>query len=68
MHSQLASAVDAVVHLGRGPDGTRRLAEIAVLRRGPDGRVVAEPAMTFGADGGTREHPGAELLGERLRR
>ncbi len=59
VHSQLASAVDAVVHLGRGPDGTRRLAEIAVLRRGPDGRVVAEPAMTFGADGGTREHPGA---------
>ena len=68
VHSQLASAVDAVVHLCRGPDGTRRLAEVAVLRRGQEGRVVAEPAMSFEADGSTREHPGAELLGERLRR
>src|SRR6187455_918405 len=46
-HSQLASAVDAVVHLGRGPDGARRVAEVAVLRRGPDGRVAAVPAVTF---------------------
>jgi len=55
-HSQLASAVDAVVHLTRGPDGRRRVAEVAVLRRGPDGRVRAEPALTFPADGTTREH------------
>ncbi len=67
-HSQLASAVDAVVHLARGPDGRRRVAEVAVLRRGPDGRVRAEPALTFPADGTTREHPAAEELVERLRR
>jgi pilus assembly protein CpaF len=67
-HSQLASAVDAVVHLTRGPDGRRRVAEVAVLRRGPDGRVHAEPALTFLADGTTREHPAAEALVERLRR
>ena len=67
-HSQLASAVDAVVHLARGPDGRRRVAEVAVLRRGPDGRVRAEPALTFPADGTTREHPAAEALVERLRR
>jgi pilus assembly protein CpaF len=67
-HSQLASAVDAVVHLTRGPDGRRRVAEVAVLRRGPDGRVRAEPALTFPADGTTREHRAAEELVERLRR
>ena len=67
-HSQLASAVDSVVHLTRGPDGRRRVAEVAVLRRGPDGRVRAEPALTFLADGTTREHSAAEALVERLRR
>jgi pilus assembly protein CpaF len=65
-HSQLASAVDAVVHLARGADGRRRVAEVAVLRRGTDGRVRAEPALTFPADGTTREHPAAEALVERL--
>jgi pilus assembly protein CpaF len=67
-HSQLSSAVDAVVHLARGPDGRRRVAEVAVLRRGPAGLVDAEPALTFDADGRTREHPAAEVLLERLRR
>jgi pilus assembly protein CpaF len=68
VHSQLASAVDAVVHLARGSDGVRRVAEVAALRRAHDGRVVAEPAVTFSAVGGTREHPAAAHLGERLRR
>jgi pilus assembly protein CpaF len=68
LHSQLASAVDAVVHLARRGDGSRHVSEIAVLRRGEHGLVVAEPAVTFPGDGSTREHPGAERLGERLRR
>ncbi|MEO5710334.1 MAG: TadA family conjugal transfer-associated ATPase [Nocardioidaceae bacterium] len=67
-HSQLASAVDAVVHLARGPDGTRRVAEVAALRRGQDGLVVAEAALSFGADGRTREHDAASLLVDRLHR
>jgi pilus assembly protein CpaF len=67
-HSQFASAVGAVVHLGRHRDGTRRVAEIAVLNREPSGLVTAVPAVTFGADGSTREGEGAELLGRRLRR
>jgi len=67
-HSQLASAVDAVVHLHRGPDGRRRVAEIAALQRGDDGRVVARPALTFGPDGTSVEHSAATLLGERLGR
>ena len=33
-HSQLASAVDVVLHLGRRPDGTRTLREVAVPAAG----------------------------------
>ena len=68
VHSQLASAVDAVVHLARDPSGLRRVAEIAVLTRDPAGLVSAAPAVTFATDGTTREHSAAERLGERLRR
>jgi pilus assembly protein CpaF len=66
VHSQLASAVDAVVHVARGTGGVRRVAEIAVLTRDPDGLVSAVPAVTFPADGSTVEHPATELLGARL--
>ncbi|MGZ6804141.1 MAG: ATPase, T2SS/T4P/T4SS family, partial [Nocardioidaceae bacterium] len=67
-HSQLASAVDVVVHLGRDRDGRRRLREVAVLHRGPDGLVRAVPAVTFEADGRTVEHPAADHLARRLGR
>ncbi len=66
VHSQLASAVDAVVHVARGTGGVRRVAEVAVLTRGPAGLVSAVPAVTFPADGSTVEHPATELLGARL--
>lgn len=68
VHSQLASAVDAVVHVARGTGGRRRVTELAVLTRGASGLVSAAPAVTFPADGGTVEHPAAELLGRRLDR
>jgi pilus assembly protein CpaF len=68
VHSQLASAVDTVVHLTRDATGRRRVAELAVLLRDATGLVSAAPAVTFAADGTTREHPAAERLGERLRR
>jgi pilus assembly protein CpaF len=68
VHSQLASAVDAVVHVERGPAGRRRMVEIAVLTRGASGLVSADPAVTFPTAGGTVEHPAAELLGLRLTR
>ncbi len=42
LHSQLAAAVQVVVHVSRGPRG-RRLSEIAVLHRDAAGWVVAEP-------------------------
>lgn len=63
-HSQLASGVGAVVHLSRGRDGRRRLAEIAVPRRGADGFVAMVPAVSLGSDGQLREGAGAgELAG-----
>lgn len=68
VHSQLASAVDAVVHVERGPGGLRRVAEIAMLSRDPSGMVSAAPAVRFTADGRTTEHPAAELLRARLQR
>jgi pilus assembly protein CpaF len=66
VHSQLASAVDAVIHLHRGVDGVRRVAELAVLSRDDAGLVSARTAVTFGADGSMQEHPAAGSLGEAL--
>lgn len=66
-HSQLASALDVVVHVTR-TGGRRRVEEVAVLTRGSDGHVVATPAVTFGADGSIRTHEGADRLAELLQR
>jgi pilus assembly protein CpaF len=41
LHSQLAAAVQVVVHVGRGRDRARRLSEIAVLCRAETGGVHA---------------------------
>jgi pilus assembly protein CpaF len=60
-HSQLASALDVVVHLARS-GGARRVEEVAVLRRLPDGLVVVEPAVTFDRDGEMHTHPASDLL------
>jgi pilus assembly protein CpaF len=66
-HSQLASAVDLVVHLSRGRDGRRHVAEIGVLDRGRDGQVTVVTAVQFSAEGSARELEGAGRLAERLR-
>jgi pilus assembly protein CpaF len=44
LHSQLAAAVQVVLHVGRDHTGVRRLSEIAVLRRADDGLVRAATA------------------------
>ena len=64
-HSQLASAIDVVLHLARGRDGTRRLAQVAVPRRDPSGFVTMVPAVEF-ADGVAVPGPGADRLAARL--
>jgi pilus assembly protein CpaF len=66
-HSQLASGVAAVVHLARGRDGVRRLAEIAVPRRGADGLVAMVPAVSL-VDGALREGAAAGELARVLGR
>lgn len=66
-HSQLASALDVVIHLDRR--GTRRrVAEVAALCRDDRGHVVASPAVTFGEDGAIRTHQGVDRLGELIGR
>lgn len=61
-HSQLASGVDAVVHLARSRDGKRRVAEVGVLERCDDGSVRVCPAVEVDAAGRCREGPGAAPL------
>ncbi len=61
-HSQLASGVSVAVHLHRGRDGVRRLAEIAVPVRDTSGLVTMAPAVTFSAGGAAREGSGAARL------
>ena len=51
VHSQLASALDVVIHLARGRDGRRRVAEVALLGREPGGLVVTETAVRVEPDG-----------------
>jgi pilus assembly protein CpaF len=61
LHAQLAGAVRVVLHVRRdGP--TRRLAEIALLRRDSDGWVAATPAVAAGRP----VEPGASRLAELL--
>ncbi|WP_242908468.1 TadA family conjugal transfer-associated ATPase [Actinomadura terrae] len=69
VHSQLAAALDIVVHLVREPGGgRRRVAEIHLLSRGTDGLVSAVPAVAFTADGEMIADTGAPDLTNRLRR
>lgn len=67
VHSQLAAALDVVVHLTRDPaGGRRRVAAVCVLHRGPDGLVNALPAVTFTPDGRLVGEAGAAILADRL--
>ena len=63
-HSQLASALDAVLHLDRS-QGRRRLVEIAVPRRDASGLVAMETAVSW-AQGRLEEGPSAGALLELL--
>lgn len=66
VHSQLAAALDVVLHLGRDGAGRRRLVEVAVLERGPGGVVEAVPAVRFAPDGLAEEHAAGEVLARLL--
>ena len=66
LHSQLAAAVQTVVHVSRGPDG-RRVEEIALLRRDDSGCCYAVPVWR--ADGGAADAAPAfrRLIAQRSR-
>lgn len=67
LHSQLAAALDVVIHLAREPGGgQRRVAEICLLQRGRRGLVEAVPAISFPTAGGIVEEAGAAELRSRL--
>ncbi|OBG93371.1 conjugal transfer protein [Mycobacterium sp. E136] len=63
LHSQLAAAVQVVIHVDRDRLGARRLSEIAVLTAGTDGRVGAATAWRLGSGSG----PGAPRLNALIR-
>ncbi|QMU67222.1 TadA family conjugal transfer-associated ATPase [Streptacidiphilus sp. P02-A3a] len=64
LHSQLAAALDAVVHLVRDSDGLRRVAEVRLLRRAADGLVDTEPAVRFTPGGELRPGSGWARLAD----
>jgi pilus assembly protein CpaF len=68
VHSQLASAVDVVVHVARSAHGIRRVAAIGVLAREASGRVAVRPAVAFAEDGAASELAGARTLADLLSR
>ena len=66
VHSQLAAALDVVVHVARGPDGVRRVAQVGVPSRGADGLVSLEVAVSFDAAGRVERGPAARDLARRI--
>ncbi|WP_237319017.1 TadA family conjugal transfer-associated ATPase [Streptomyces sp. JJ36] len=67
LHSQLAAALDVVLHLVRDRTGRRRIAEIHVLERDQRGLVTTVPAAIW-SPGGFQAGPGAARLEERCAR
>lgn len=62
-HSQLAAALDLVLHVVRDRGtGRRRLGEVAVTERDDAGAVRTVPAATFRADGALVPGPGSRRL------
>ena len=62
VHSQLSSAVDVVIHLGRASDHRRRVGEIGVVTRCPDGGVQVVPGVSFARDGAIVPGPAVDEL------
>jgi pilus assembly protein CpaF len=61
-HSQLCSAVDVVIHLGRDRDQVRRLKEIGVVTRAPDGHVDVVTGVAFSPHGPLQPGPAIDAL------
>ncbi|WP_328989134.1 TadA family conjugal transfer-associated ATPase [Kribbella sp. NBC_01245] len=66
LHSQVASALRVVVHLVRDGDGLRRVAELQVVERRPDGYTTMVPAIRFDTDGRIELSDGSRLFNRML--
>ncbi|MFC7386119.1 TadA family conjugal transfer-associated ATPase [Sphaerisporangium rhizosphaerae] len=63
VHSQIAAALDAVIHLVRDAGGgRRRVAEICLMERESSGLVRVVPALTFPANGPPQHGPALPTL------
>ncbi|MFG1931762.1 TadA family conjugal transfer-associated ATPase [Mycobacterium sp. NPDC048908] len=62
LHSQLAAAVQVVLHVSRAPGGVRKLTEIGVLQRGSDDRVRVVTAWHLDTGFGQGEEALVSLL------
>jgi pilus assembly protein CpaF len=62
VHSQIAAALHVIVHLIRDPDGRRRVADVNILERMPDGLVRAVPAIEFDPSGHLVLKAGADRI------
>ena len=58
IRSQIASALDVMVHLGRLKDGTRRVLSVMRIGGYRNGEVEMEPVYTFCQDAGRFEGTG----------
>ncbi|TCN39157.1 pilus assembly protein CpaF [Kribbella orskensis] len=56
LHSQISSALQAVIHLIRTPSGQRRVAEIRTITRLPNGQATTVPAVEFLPDNTLKLH------------
>ena len=61
VHAQALAALDAVVHVARGADGRRRVAQIAPVVD-VDGALQVLDGFLFGPDGDEVHGPGSELV------
>jgi pilus assembly protein CpaF len=62
IHSQISSALHAVIHLTRTSNGTRRITEIRAITRTSAGQAIAVPAIEFHPVGPPKLHQAATLL------
>lgn len=69
LHAQLASALDAVIHVARDTAGIRRVVEISIFARDPSsGLVRSECALEFHPAGHIVRGPGSSRLEGMLNR
>ncbi|MBX7431234.1 TadA family conjugal transfer-associated ATPase [Mycobacterium sp. Y57] len=65
VHSQLAAAIQVVLHMARDRSGRRRLGEVGLLRRTGNGRVGVLPCWRAGTGAGPGAGELSDLIAQR---